>query len=318
MLNQEQLQNVAGVVGTANNILIMVGPNPSLDQVCIATSLLLGVEKIGKKAILLSPEVFDSKFSDIGASDRLTTKLGHKNLHVVFDYQPESIDKVSYHINEDEQKFYLVIQPQSGFPPLDSKTVSFEYGGAEADLIFLIGVNSLEDLEHLYFNYENLYQDSATVSINNFESDVANINLDFSGLTSLSEGMVELLNNLEISIDGEIATNLLAGIEDKTDSFRSLTTSPDTFAKASSLLKAGARRIRRVKPKAQVFNSVKSEQSEKIGEVLKKENNKIKNKKLETRNKEKILQVDKKKKKDSQTKVGGLDHQPGHGPGGGG
>lgn len=338
MLNQEQLQNVSGVVGTANNILVMVGRNPSLDQVCIATSLFLGLEKLGKKVSLLSPEALDEKYTDISASDRVLTKLGHKNLHVVFDYQQEAIDKVSYHINEENQKFYLVIQPQSGFPPLDSKTVSFEYGGAEADLIFLIGVNSLEDLEHLYFNYENLYKDSATISINSFESDVANINLDFSGLTSLSEGMVELLHSLEVEIDGEMATNLLAGIEDKTDSFRSLTTSPDTFAKASSLLKAGARRIRRAKPPAQVFDSVKLEQSRKMGQVLKKTTQKSENLKIETKENTKAGKVvETKKKKDDtpikvakqhldpasrqaggQGKVGGLDHQPGHGPGGGG
>lgn len=272
MLNDEQLQNVSGVVASAQTILVMLGTNYQLDQLATATSLFLTLEKMGKKVTLLSPVSADQKYDDLAGVQYLTDKVGNQNLHVIFDYDPQAIDKVSYHINEDTQKFYLVVQPQKGHKPLDSKSVEFDYGGAEADLIFLVGVNSLEDLVQLYFGYESLYQDSATISINNFESQVANINLDLSSYSCMSEGLIDLIESWNAEITHDVATNLLAGIEEKTDSFLSLTTTEKTFAAASQLLKNGARRIRRKKAQAQLFTQPSKKDNQNFVEVMNNKN----------------------------------------------
>lgn len=309
MPTEEQLQNIVGVVGTAETILVMLPSDPSFDQVATATSLYLSLEKMGKKVSLLSPEEKLTNFEDLNASDMVASQLGGKNLQVSFDYHPDAIDKVSYHINEERGKFYLVIQPQKGSPPLDPKTVEYDFAGAEADLIFLVGVSSLEDLEHLYFGYENLYQDGATISINNFETKVANINLDFSNASCLSEGVCDLVKTLGVELDGDIATNILAGIEEKTNGFHSLTTSAKTFEITAELMRAGARRVRRKSNQAKEKNvmnkkiegSINSSSFTKVSADLE-----IKNKKVKT---EKQI----KKEKINSPKVGGLDHQPSEG-----
>ena len=330
MINEEQLQNASGVISTAQTILVMFTEDPSIDELATATSLFLSLEKMGKTVMLLSPEFEADEQKNFAGVDRVTSKLGHKNLNIIFDYHPEAIDKVSYHINEEANKFYLVIQPQKGHAPLDAKSVTFDYAGAEADLILLVGISELEELDHLYFGYEQLFQDSATISIAPFESKIANINLDTSGSSSMSEDVVDLIEACGGEIDPDIATNLLAGIEDRTDSFHSLSSSPLTFEKAAKLLKAGARRIHRAKMESVSLKMPIKRDTQQLVDVMrnqgksvviaKKTGDKIDQKPIEaktTKVQPKPV-IEEKLKKTDRGKPGELGYTPGFGPGGNG
>jgi len=327
MITEEQLQNATGVIATTQNVLVIFAADPSIDELATATSIFLGLEKQGKHVLLLSPEFEMEKFKNFAGSNRVTSKLGNKNLNIIFDYNPEAIDKVSYHINEEANKFYLVVQPQKGQQPLDIKSVSFDYAGAEADLIILVGVSELEELEQLYFGYEQLFQDSALINIASFESSVANINLDTSGTSSISENVVDLLESLGIELDADIATNLLAGIEDRTDSFHSLSASPNTFEKAAKLLKIGARRIHRVQIEKTNIKLSSKKNNQQLIEVMKSRANlSLKNGENSAKKSEvKRIKLDRKSvvtKKDESSNLkqpGELSYQPsGFGPGGNG
>ncbi len=246
MITSDQLAQVKDLVYGADSIMVMFAPTASYDQVALATSLFLGLESLGKSVSLLSSDLVGDRLSSLVASDRVTTKMGNKNLHVVFDYKnKESVDKVSYHIDEENEKFYLVVQPQKGFSPLDAKSVEFDYAGAEADLVFVVGVNDYEKLNTLYYGYEDFYDSSTTISINNFQASIANVNLDGSDKVSLCEVGLELLETLGVQIDSNMATNLLAGLEESTQSFTSFSTTAGVFQSAGKLMGLGARRINR-------------------------------------------------------------------------
>jgi hypothetical protein len=190
--------------------------------------------------------------------NKIQHDLGRENLLVSFPYKKNQVDKVSYHINDDNKRFYLTIKPKKGVSPLNKKEVSFDYVGSSADLLILFGVNDLEDLKDLYFAHEELYQNTSLITINTFLPDFGTLNLDISGSSAYGEATFYLLKSLSNSLDLElnsfthidqIATLLLAGIGLKTEQFTSKQTTANTFLAIAELLQLGAKRLKLDKKK---------------------------------------------------------------------
>lgn len=185
--------------------------------------------------------------------------LGRENLLISFPYKKNQVDKVSYHIDDKNKRFYLTIKPKKGVSPLNQKEVDFNYIGSSADLLILFGVNDLEDLKKLYFAHEELYQNTPLVTINTFLPDFGTLNLDISGNSAYGEATFYLLKNLANLLDFElssfaridqIATLLLTSIGLKTQQFSSEQTTPNTFLAIAELLQLGAKRLELDKIKA--------------------------------------------------------------------
>lgn len=242
MLTQEQQTTLKDLIASANSILVMVGNKPTLDHLTCATSLALSLRSSGKDVVLLSPQPIGEQYREIQACEFFTSQLGKQNLVVSFAYHPDAVDKVSYHIGEETSRFYLTIKPKKGTKPLDEKSVEFMYTGAEADLVFLIGVHQYESLEMLYEGFESLYQESTVVSIHNFETEIGNIKIDTSKMLCNSEALFDMLDELELPVTSEVASNLYLTLQVETKNFTSLVATADTFEIAAELIRSGARR----------------------------------------------------------------------------
>jgi hypothetical protein len=136
----------------------------------------------------------------------------------------------------------LVIQPKKGQKPLDAHSVSFSYVGANADVIMLLGVTTLDELEELYFGYEQVFADALLISLHTCAPEYAQVAFDISEATSYGEAIGLLLPQLQVVIPADAATNFLAGIELKTHHLQSLATRPETFETVAVLLRQHARR----------------------------------------------------------------------------
>lgn len=305
----------------AQTILIIVSTTAKPDSVAAATALSLALNQAGKDATLMTPDVenlhMEAMTQHIQGFESISTELGNRNLQISFPYTPEKVDKVNYHIDEDNQRFFLTIEPQAGVKPLSTELIDFSLVGADADLIFLFGVQDFELLDQLYFGYERLYDEATTVSINSFSSSVGDVKLDYGAKSSVSEGVVELLEQLHIPLTSDAATNLLLGISVATNQFSSLTTSADTFERVAQLLRAGARRIKL----KDVDRIDSAEKGQSLAAALSKEKKHQDDKKTSssvTMSGSGQVQIAKKSTKGSKKKsnqVGGLDHQPSQGGG---
>jgi hypothetical protein len=248
MLTAETWQQVQLHLQPAQTILIFLPPQANLDQVTTATALALALNASGRNAQVIAPEFPDlpeEQLANIAGAEMITTELGNRDLHVSFPYQPEQVDKVSYHIDDQTQMFNLVIKPLAGHRPLDISKVQMIYAGAEADLIFTVGVSSLDALGDLPERFADLFHSTVMITLHTFEPSFGSLKLDATGLSSLSELAAELLFHQELPMDGSVATNLLMGIEEVTDSFKSMVMTADTFDVVARLMRLGARRIRR-------------------------------------------------------------------------
>lgn len=261
MIALEQVNSLKEYFQSAESIAVILGSKPTIDQIAIANALYLGCKNANKEVGFYAPrQISDEHF--IGLKE-LQTDLGKQNLIISFDYDEQMVDKVSYHISEETKKFHLTIKPKKGIKPLDPKTVDFSFAGSDVDLIFLVGVHDLETLEQLYFGYENLYQNSYLVTLHNFEPQIGTTQFDLSGSSSMSESIIDIIENLGLEINDEMATSLLMGIEHTTNNLQSLTTGAETFEKVAKLLRIGARRIKRTESPAISLEVKKSKRGRK-------------------------------------------------------
>lgn len=244
----ETLDQLKDHIASAQTMIVLLGPKATYDQVSAGLALTEALQNLGKEVVVACPTEVASAASNLVGVEQIQQKLGNQNLSIKFPYQAEAVDKVSYHISDNNETFYLIIKPQKGAKPLDANQVTFDYTGADSDMIFLVGVHELEALEHLYQGYEELFERATVVSMHTFETEVGNLKIDISKYGSYSQAMVAIFQHLELPIVGNVPTNLLAGIEVTSEGFTAATTTADTFEAVAQLMRQGARRLRPYKP----------------------------------------------------------------------
>lgn len=239
---KSQKAEVSKTLQTAKNIYVLIPQNANLDATAAALSLYLSLKESGKNVIIGSPSQMRVEFSQLVGIDKITDKTGNRNLTISFDYKEESIDKVSYNVEGD--KFNLIIQPRAGFPPLDQENVNYSYEGIDAQIIFVVGAQKLESLGNLYEKDRQAFSDAQIVNIDrsSANSNFGQINIVEPKSGSISELMYSLIKSLSLTINADLAGNLLKGIEAQTQNFQSPFATVFTFETAAELMKAGAKR----------------------------------------------------------------------------
>lgn len=236
-----EFNQIQTALTSAQLIYIVLPEKLNLDKVAAALSLYLSLKKIGKQVTTYCVKPMIVKYSGLVGVDKIKQKLEGKNLTVSFDYVADSIEKVSYNIQDN--KFNLLIQPKDGFPPLATEKVSYSYSGGQADLVLVIGATSLTDLGALYSGNQEFFNNSNVINIDIqlANSQFGKINLVKNNLVSYSELVASLLSGLRLPVDSDMASNLLKGIEEVTNNFSDKIT-PLSLEAAAFCLRAGAKK----------------------------------------------------------------------------
>lgn len=243
-MTAEHISSLQSLISSSQTICVFFTDHTSPDVVLSAVAYAKGLSSLGKSVTIASPNRPVQSLQQFEGVVEVSTELGNKNLDVSFPYREEQVDKVSYHIDEEAQRFHLVVQPKKGVKPLDSAQVEFALTGAEADLMIFFGVDRLEQLEQLYFSYEELFSQTNTVSIHMHDTPYGTLKINTSGSASYAEVIAYSLQEMGAELNSEMATSLLAAIEAATQTFKSISVTPQTFEIAGRLLAAGARRVR--------------------------------------------------------------------------
>lgn len=238
-----EFNQIQTALSNAQLIYLVLPEKLSLDKVAATLALYLSLKKVGKESSLYCAKPMTVKYSDLVGIDKIKPKIEGKNLTASFDYVADSIEKVSYHIQD--KKFNLLIQPKEGFPPLSTEKVSYSYSGGQADLVIVIGAIGWEDLGGLYSGNKEFFNQARTINI---DIQVENkgfgkFNFIKSDFASYSEVITSLLASLKLPIDNDMASNLFKGIEEATGGF-SGKVSPLSFEAAAYCLRAGASKSR--------------------------------------------------------------------------
>lgn len=243
-MNDSSLQTIKDFIFKNENIGIAVGKNPNLDEMGAALAFYLALKQNNKNVIIACPTQPIVAISSLVGIDKVQTNLGSGggDLVVSFPYQEGEIEKVSYTLENG----YLNIVVKAGENGLSfsEKEIKYTRGGNLPTLLFVVGTPTLSSLGSL-FDPEAL-KNTTVINIDNKQDnqgfgDVVVVSPRFS---SVSEQITNFLNSLGLSIDIDMAQNLLSGITFATNNFQDAKTSLTAFEMAAILMKKGAVRVK--------------------------------------------------------------------------
>ena len=240
MLNNELLASLQNILQTAESVMIIFAPHATADVQASTVAMYQLIQSVGKNPRLLTPQKTGQfVFSEL---DTAQAELGQENLVVSFPYSLEKVDKVSYHISEELQRFYLTIKPKAGIAPLDTTDVQYTYTGARVDAVITLGISDQQELEQLYFGYEELFASVPIFVITEAGANFGTHLFETSGHSCMSEAVAQLISQAEYTLSPDAATALLSAIEQQTQLLSSLSCTAETFETVALLLRSGARR----------------------------------------------------------------------------
>ncbi len=241
MKNSYDFTPVEEVLAPAQTFAVVLPTNLNTDKIAAALALFLSLKKAGKQVSIVCSTPMIVEYSSLIGVDKIGQKFGGRNLMVSFDYKEDSIEKVSYHI--ENNKFNLVIQPKEGYPPLSTQKINYSYFGNQADVVLTVGAASWENLGSLYNENKKLFEESQSINldISSHNSQFAKVNVVESQMASISELVTLMLSSLNLPLDEDMASNLLLGIKKASFDFSLNKSGPSTFEAVAICLRAGAR-----------------------------------------------------------------------------
>jgi hypothetical protein len=240
-MDTNALQQFKDALGQNDRVGIIVGKNPSMDDMAAALGLYLSLKAAQKPAVIASATQPIVEHSSLVGLNDVKPSLGGAagDLVVSFPYQEGEIEKVSYTIEAG----FLNIVVKAGHNGLTftEQDVRFTRGGAGLPtLLIVVGTAQLAALGEL-FNPEAL-KDTTIVNIDNKPDnqgfgDIILVSTQYSSVSEVVANMI-LTNGLPIDVD--IAQNLMNGISFATNNFQNPQTSYFAFEIVAELLRRGA------------------------------------------------------------------------------
>lgn len=248
-MDNQTLQAIKDTLQKHDKIGILVGKNPTMDDMGAALALYLGLQNGKNHVTIACPTEPLVEISSLVGIDKVKKSVDGEggDMIVSFPYEerensngelePE-IQKVSYTLENG----FLNIVVKSGESGLSfsEKDVRYRRSGGVPSLLFIVGTPRISDLGNL-FDVEAL-KDTTVINIDNKRENQGFGEIVFVSpqYSSVSEQMMQVLNVLQIPIDIDIAQNLLSGIAMATNNFADPKTSVAAFEAVAVLMKKGA------------------------------------------------------------------------------
>jgi hypothetical protein len=235
-MDSQKLQ-VAERIKQANNILVTVSSNPSVDQLAACIGLTLSLNKMGKHATAVFSGTVPSTIEFLQPE-----KTIEKNTDSLRDFiialDKSKADKLRYKVEDKVVKIFITPYKTS----ISEKDLEFSQGDFNVDVVLALGVHDQADLDQAITAHGRILHDATVMSINlRPGGEVGSINWINPDASSLAELGVQLVDTLDKKlVDNQIATAFLTGIVAETERFSNEKTSPQTMSISAELMSAGA------------------------------------------------------------------------------
>ena len=242
MFTKELTESFKQDLNQAKTVLVLLPSEPDEILVTSGLSLFLSLKNLGKKVQIGCSSLDQTSFSQIPDINNIKSSIGAQNLIINFKFKEDGLDKVDYDV-DDQGNFQLMIKPKTGVQPPDSKDIVYTYGGAKADMVITLGINSLEELGKLYSDEKKFLDDSSIVSLHKDSrpATFAAHNFHTNSASSIAEITAFLLLKTSTKPTKEAASYLLKDIYSSTNNLQSPRVTADTFETIAFLLRNGAR-----------------------------------------------------------------------------
>lgn len=233
----DQKQQVAEKLKQANNILVTVSNNPSVDQLAACIGLALLLNKLGKHATAVFSGTVPSTIEFLKPEETLEDNVDSLRDFII-SLDKSKADKLRYKVEDTVVKIFITPYRTA----ISDKDLEFSQGDFNVDAVVALGVQAQADIDQAIAAHGRILHDAVVVTINTQPGgEFGGVNWVDPAASSLCELVAGLAGVLDKQIvDAQIATALLTGIVAETDRFSNEKTTPATMSISATLMSAGA------------------------------------------------------------------------------
>ncbi|MDD2822676.1 MAG: hypothetical protein PHQ59_01210 [Candidatus Daviesbacteria bacterium] len=245
-----QVSQIQPAITGAQNILIAIPTEVTIDRLASGLALYLSLKTAGKNVSIVTDGVLTVGFTHLfgignvkntlpqNSSGDYTITLG--NVVAPDGHIPalQNLDWAPAGNTKSDLKLTFHVNPGQKFEPT---FVTPAHEGGNFDLIITIGANTWLSLGSIYANSSQMFTNTTILNIDN-QSENTNygqINL-VDGEASLSEIIGLLLPALNLPYEADTASNIIAGLYDKTQGLQ--TAGADTYEVMAQALRVGGQK----------------------------------------------------------------------------
>lgn len=232
-----QKQSIIDRLKQANNILVTVSANPTVDQLAACVGLSLMLNGLDKHATAVFSGTVPSTIQFLQPE-----KTIEKNTNSLRDFiialDKSKADKLRYKVEDKVVKIFITPYRTS----ISDKDLEFSEGDFNVDVVVCLGVHDQRDLDQAITAHGRILHDATVIGINTTTgNNIGTLNWQDQKVSSLCEMVASLVDSFDKKIlDTQVSTALLTGIVAETDRFSNSKTSPDTMKVSAQLMAAGA------------------------------------------------------------------------------
>jgi hypothetical protein len=232
-------QQIVERVKQANNILVTVSKNPSVDQLaaCIGVTILLN--RMDKHATAVFSGQVPSTLEFLQPQKTIESNTDSLRDFII-SLDKAKADKLRYKVEDQFVRIYITPYKTS----LSEKDLVFSEGEFNVEVVLALGVKDRADLDAAITQHGRILHNATVISVNSTNDKQANIgqiNWQEPTASSLCEMLVSISEAFGAGlIDNQMATAFLTGIVAETERFSNPKTSPKVMTMSAQLMAAGA------------------------------------------------------------------------------
>ena len=232
-----QKQQIIERLTKANNVLITVKNDPTVDQLAAAIGFSLALNALDKHATAVYSGETPSVIEFLHPEENIE-KTTDSLRDFIISLDKEKADKLRYKVEDQVVRIFITPYRTS----ISDKDLEFSQGDFNVDAVVALGVHSQSEIDQAVTAHGRILHDATVITITNDQaSDLGALNLFDEAASSLSEVVAGLTLALgDDVLDGQISTALLTGIVSETERFGNARTTAETMRLSSTLLASGA------------------------------------------------------------------------------
>lgn len=236
---QEYLTQIVGKMNNAENILVALSKNPSVDEISAAIGLTLYLDGSQRHVTAIYSGKTPAALAFLRPEATFESNTASLQDFVIA-LNKEKADHLRYKLDGDFVKVYITPYKTE----ITEKDLTFSQGDFNVDFVVAINVHSAEDLDEALAEYGRIMHDASIVDITRGEPGrLGEIEWSDPTASSVCEMVTELIfavQGSEAELEPDVATALLTGIVAATERFSNQRTTPETLELASKLMAMGA------------------------------------------------------------------------------
>ena len=234
----DQKKQIIDKLKQANNVLVTVRTDPTIDQLAACIGLTLVLNELGKHATAVFSGAVPSVLEFLEPEKTLESDTNSLRDFII-SLDKSKADKLRYKVEDKVVKIFITPYKTS----ISDADLEFSQGDFNVDVVVALGVHEQNQLDEAITQHGAILHDATVMSITTDEGEkLGSVNWFSPEVSSLSEMVASIADQLgkKDILDNQIATALLTGIVSETERFSNNKTTPQTMSVSAKLLTAGA------------------------------------------------------------------------------